>query len=139
MNIRSTIKATAALGIALASFAPMTGTAAASGYENTLSAAWGKTEHSFERAGAAGATGELRVRLTDRDNDGDCVYVKAKIRVNNGPDYTRDIGRVCGKGESRRFNFTFRPVANTRIRGVDVTMCKEDLGRDTCITEYNGA
>ncbi len=135
-SIRTMKKALAAVTLSAITMTAMSATAHAAGYENTLNTSWGRTEHSFKPSGIH--AGKLDIRLTDQAADGSCVYVKAEVQVTLGPNYTRDIGKVCGKGESRTFSHTFNPVFGTKIRGVQVKMCKEDRLRDTCTSEYNG-
>lgn len=105
-------------------------------YENYLLTTWGRLDHSFSKSGTGKAT--LNYKLTDRANS-NCVYAKATVDVNNGPDYSRDLGKVCGAGRSTSGSYTFQPVVGTSINGATVYLCEQRLLADSCIHEYNVA
>ncbi|MEO6989337.1 MAG: phospholipase [Aquihabitans sp.] len=96
----------------------------------TIAPAWGKGAVTIVRTGW---TVKVTGTLTDTRADGDCVYVKATLEVDDWVDPDAKTADLCrGKGSSQSINLSLSPGKGSKLSRIRVKVCAADAGFDSC-------
>lgn len=130
MFARRLIAATAAAAT-LFTLAPVAPASAQSRpIDATIAPAWGKASVRVVRTAW---TVKVTGTLTDTRADGDCVYVKATLEVDNWVDPDQKTADLCrGKGSSQSINLSLSPGKGSKLSKIRVKVCAADFGFDSC-------
>lgn len=73
--------------------------------------------------------------LTDTRDDGDCVYLRADLEVDNWYDPDDRTGNLCGPGARRQFEIPLSPARGSRLVELRLRVCAADRLSDSCEEE----